>query len=212
VEDAAVPGGHQDEAEARAQAPDEDTEMIINAIMEAIQTFLVADMYTDVSSTDVTRLYDADSVYIGRILDDPEEKSPFVEIHSSYPGGDFPTEPLRSRKDPGTDGALVAITGGTAVDMRFNHRFYVRGVQYFTARSYTRGECRDYAATFRNRLKQSIISNNVLGVEAGGERDIGGANKGCIQRYSAREAGGPETEWIWECYFLLEYQTEYTSS
>jgi hypothetical protein len=186
--------------------------MIINAIMEAIQTFLVADMYTSVSSTDITRLSSSDAVYIGRILDDPEENSPFIEIHPSFPTADFPEEPLRSRQDPSAESGLVAITGSTAIDMRFFHRFYVRGVQYFTVLAYTREECRDYAATFRNRLKQSIISNNVLGVEAGGERDIGGANKGCIKRYVAREKGGPETEWIWECYFLLEYQTEYTSS
>lgn len=186
--------------------------MIINAIMEAIQTFLIADMYTAVSSNDVTRLSSADAVYIGSILDDPEEKGPFIEIHPSFPGSDFPDEPLRSNRDPGTESSLVAITGATAIDMRFFHRFLVKGVQYFTVHSYNRGECRDYAATFRNRLKQSIISNNVLGVEAGGERDIGGANKGCIKKYVAREKGGPETEWIWECFFLLEYQTEYTSS
>lgn len=186
--------------------------MIINAIMEAIQTFLIADMYTDVSSADVTRLRSADAVYIGRILDDPEEKGPYIEIHPSFPGAEFPEEPLRSKSDPSSSSSLVAITGATAIDMRFFHRFWVRGVQYFTARSYDRSECRDYAATFRNRLKQSLISNNVLGVEAGGERDIGGANKGCIQRYVTREKGGPENEWIWESFFLLQFQTEYTSS
>lgn len=186
--------------------------MIINAIMDAIQTFLVADMYTAIATTDVTRLKNSDSVYIGRILDDPEDNTPFIEIHPSFPGSDFPEEPLRSRSDPSSESGLVAITGGTAIDMRFFHRFWVVGVQYFTVSSYSRSQCRTYAGTFRNRLRKSIIDNNSLGVSTEGERDIGGANKGCIKRYVVRERGGPETEWIWECFFLLEYQTEYTSS
>lgn len=186
--------------------------MIINAIMDKIQTFLVADMYTAISSTDVTRLYSASSVFIGRnLLDDPEEGCPLVEIHPAFPGSDFPSEPLRSFKDPASESGVLTIAG-PGTDMRFYHRFWVKGIQYFTTKDYARSQCRTYAGTFRNRLRKSILDNNVLGLEVENERDIGGANKGCIKRYVCRERGGPETDWIWEIYLLLEYQTEFVST
>lgn len=159
---------------------------ILNEIMDRLVEHLTHDCQTLVPLEDKTR---ARVVRKGKLKDDPEKNSPYIEVLTDPDQTSLPTQ--------------FSIGGPS----QWDHKFIVRASIYTRVVTPQRGLAWEEAEKLRDRIRESLISNYALQVTSDdGERTVGLPN--VLRSMSTEEKGGPPSDWIWETRFHLSYRTE----